>query len=259
MRKVITISLLICSLAFGGSAWAGWIIEQVAEGTDSIIYIQDNKMCNESGMDVTSIFDVDKGMIYFIVPEKKMYAEARPEEMAKQSDDMMGDMMKQMEQQLKDMPEQQKKMIMEQMKSQMTAQKQQKADPKPAPKIKVIKTSVKEKIAGYSTRKYQIMADGKLVQESWIADDIKIGKEMDLDKMEEMMSKMDMGGEQMSYRTDKAVLDLMRKGYPLKESYPGMNMTTTTKKVTKTKISSDKFKVPAGYRKGTFSEVMLGQ
>ena len=259
MRKFITLTLLICILGFSGSAWAGWIIEQSAEGMDSTMYIQDNKMRNESGMDVTTIFDIDKGLIYFIIPEKKLYAEAKPEEMAKQSDDMMGDMMKQMEQQLKNMPEQQKKMIMEQMKSQMAAQKQQKGDPKPAPKIKIIKTSVKEKIAGYSTRKYQVMADGKLVQESWIADDINIGKEIDLDKMEDMMSKMDMGGEQMSYRTDKAVIGLMRKGYPLKEFYSDMDMTTITKKVTKAKISSDKFKVPAGYRKGTFSEVMLGQ
>lgn len=258
MRKLFVTSLLICSLAIVGPAWAGWIIEQTNEGMASTLYIQDNKLRQDTGQGMYSMLDVDKGLMYFIRPDKKMYAAVRPEEMSKQSDQMMGDMMKKMEEQLKGMPEEQKKQIMKQMKEQMAGQ-QGKAAAKPEPKIEIIKTSVKEKIAGYSTVKYQIMADGKLVEELWLADAIKIGKEMDLEKMDEMMSKMDMGSEDMSYKTDKAVTALFKKGYPLRESYPDSNMTTETTKATKTKVPGDKFKIPAGYKKGKFSEVMMAQ
>jgi len=124
--------------------------------------------------------------------------------------------------------------------------------------LEVKKTSETETIAGYKATKYDVMVDGTLKDEIWIAEDVEINKEYDQDKFHQMVEMRTGGG---SYESSQAYRELFMRGYPLKHVHYSSDgpETTIVTKVTKTDIPDSQFKVPNGYVEMDMMQMMQGR
>ena len=124
--------------------------------------------------------------------------------------------------------------------------------------LEVKNTSETEIIAGHEATKYDVVVDGTLKDEIWIAEDVEINKEYDQDKYHQMVEMRAGGG---GYQTSPAYRELFMHGYPLKMVHHGSRGTETTiaTKVTKADIPESQFKVPDGYIEMDMMQMMQGR
>ena len=259
--KTKGILLVFISLFLVSQAVAGWVIKEVATNSEgdkdtTIIYFQKNMFKSVDSQ--IMMFDLEKGLIYFIVPERKIYWRGTTEEYQKAMEEGMKQMM---EEQLKKMTSEQRdayklyKKKMEKEAKKVSSQK----------KIKVVvkKTSEKSSFAGYSGQKYQVLVDGKLKEELWICAKINLKDEIDLNKLIMLMNAMSGPGEKDdSYEYSPEYVKLMEQGYPLKsieyDDEGNKEDVTEAVKVEKKNIPNSEFKAPKGYRKLSASEFIKG-
>jgi len=251
----VSITLFLASQAF-----AGWVIEEVTmygegEKTTNITYLQKNRM--KSVDSEIMMFDLEKGMIYFLLPEREIYWSGTTEEYQK----AMEEGSKQMEEaQLKKMtPEQREAYKQYKKKMEEEAKKQ---IPKKKVKVEVKKTSEKVTIAGYSGQKYQVWVDGKLKEELWICAKISPRDEIDLPKLVQFTKAMSGPGEEEdSYESSPEYMKLatyMEQGYRLKsvtyDEYGNKDYVTEAVKIEKKNIPNSEFEVPKSYHKLSAAE-----
>ncbi|MCK4311590.1 MAG: DUF4412 domain-containing protein [Candidatus Cloacimonetes bacterium] len=255
------ITLLLTSQAF-----AGWVMEEVSsygesEKTTDIRYIQQNKM--KSVGSETFIVDLEKGIFYFIVPEREAYWSGTPEEFRKLMEEGQK-MMK--EQQLESMTPEQREAYKQYMK---TREEETKTVP-PKQKVEVKKTSEKAKIAGYSGQKYEVWVDGKLKEDVWVCADIKPQDEIDIKKLVQFFETMYKSDEdEGSYKSSpeyKKIAIYGEKGANLKsityDEYGMEKSVSETVKIEKKNIPDSEFEVPKNYKKlndEEFIKGMMGQ
>jgi len=121
-------------------------------------------------------------------------------------------------------------------------------------------------IAGCSTIKYEVYADGKLYEEAWISMDQKLTREIgdmeQLARFEECASQV-IGYQVMGYNTVEATAEyqeLIKSGWVLKSiDYECGDAKTVVEvnKIEEKKISDREFEVPAGYEIVPFSNSFL--
>ncbi len=242
--------LLAAALAaFSAPAQAGWVIhEDTVGGNQMVVYIQKNKIFNDTDK-MSSLVDLDKGWIHMINKVGKSYW-GGPFETFEQ--EMMAALDKQIDEQMKDMPEDQRQAMKERMKQGMAG---------PADsglKIEVVKTGKTAQVAGHDCQEYQVKAGGEVREEHWIAPDIKISQEIDLDKMHQQLSQLKMGAGPGGLASAKEVLGLWGKGYPLKKVYRmmGQEMISQVRKVERKEIPAKVFEIPASFKKVPVAELM---
>lgn len=239
------------ALFVASNAFAGWVINQTSHyqeeaKREQAMYFQKNKV-KIVDEDATIMFDVDKGILCFVKPDRKEYWCGTPKEMREAIEGARTSMM---EEQMKHMPAEQREMMKkymgEQGKTKETAEKKKIS-------VKVKKTGEKATIAGYTGIKYQIFADGELSEELWVAPKITIPDEIDWKKWAKLQeAMMEIGGGEESYSDSKEYMDIMRKGGVIKSiayyEKDAKGVTVATK-VEKKKIPSSEFQVPKGYKK----------
>ncbi len=261
--KLRTCLLTLAMVLLASSAWAGWVMHQQTAGGTSTVYLQNNMM--RAGMGAHGmIYDLNQGTVTMLSPTRKIYWTGHPQELKQQMDQALDS---RMEQALQSVPPEQR----EQMRA-MMAQRMGRGGmggpggpsrQRPAPKVEVKATGEYQTIAGYKARKYQVYVNGRLRQDMWLADLPGFGKELDMDKMMELVHSMRppaMGrAPGLGWRVSPPMLALWKKGMPLMIVDHGRRGSQEVMKVTKVENKSlDKsmFLPPAGYKRVDFSQMM---
>ena len=254
--------LVFITLFLASQAFAGWVMEEVSsygeeQKSTDIRYIQQNKV--KSVGSETTIADLEKGIFYFIVPEREAYWSGTPEEFHK----LMEDGQKMMEKQ------QLESMTPEQREAYKQYKKQREEEVKTVPhkqKVEVKKTSEKVKIAGYSSQKYQVLVDGKLKKELWLCTEIMPKDEIDIQKLDKFFETMYGSDEDKgSYKSSpeyKKIAIYGEKGANLKsityDEYGMEKYGSETTKIEKKNIPDSEFEVPKNYKKLNDEEFIRG-
>ncbi len=224
-------SLSIVTLLWTTSACAGWVIDQVSQDGASTeqqqMLFQDNKMkiltFDKSGapenaviFDVTAqtMTQVDYGRKRVIVGSTKDL-----KKMMKGAQNVMAEAMKKMQAQTQNMPPEQRKMMQQMMKDRMPAMTTAQPDCPEPPKTDVRATGEEATIAGYVTDGYDILQDGKVISQVWIAEDISVRDDFDVEKMQQLAEAMASArpcharSDQAGFQ-DKGMWQLTKKGFP---------------------------------------------
>lgn len=124
--------------------------------------------------------------------------------------------------------------------------------------VEVRKTSETATIAGYPTSKYQLVIDGELEHEIWLAEDLDMSSDMDVEQFLNMSAAK--GGE-ASYESSQEYQDLMRKGYPLRQVsfQEGGKIIMEATKVEKQDIPDSQFEIPDGFQEMNMQQMMQGR
>ncbi len=197
--RVVAWSILVSVIVWTGQASAGWVIDQVlkggGEGDRQQAVLQSNQMktlmLDATGQPTSAfILDLNAETITQVDYRDRHYVTAKVQEFGQMmqgaqqaASEQMGRAMKEMQEAMKGMPPEQRKMMEEMMRSQMPQ-----TEPTPEdcrePRIEIKKTGQQATIAGYPAVRYDILVDGKLESELWLATGITAWREMDPQKLE---------------------------------------------------------------------------
>jgi len=212
---------LLCTMiviAFAPTAWAGWVVEYAS---GDITYISSGKMKQVSKEDGTSsLLDGKTGQSSMLNPGKKIYWQGSGKDFCA----TMLQLIPQLEQ-------------------------------KPAKPGISIKPAGNETIAGISTKKYQVMADGQLAREVWIAKNQELANESKAFNRltEEFTTCYPAQTTEEMVDRDPAYLKLGNQGFVMKEvTYINGNMPVSNDEVVNLRqenIADSEFEVPAGFRR----------
>ena len=277
--RVVTCSILASALVWTGQASAGWIIDQVvkggAEGTRQQVLLQSNRMktlmLGEDGAPFAAfILDLNAETITQVDYNKKHYITATVQEFGQMMagvqqvmSDHMASVMKEMQERMKEMPAGQRKMVEQMVRSHMPKTE---SDPQGCvePKIELKKTGEEATIAGYPAVRYDVLADGKLESEIWLAKGITAWREMDPQKFERFAAEMaklaprcGRAQGQRGFRVDDPSWKLVNEGYPARTVHRGGGsiMVEVIKAESRT-VPVAEFQPPAGFAKKTLRDMM---
>jgi hypothetical protein len=256
-RLVIAV---VMGLALVSSALAGWVTQStttysVEEGMppetsdEQTMYLQNNKLKTVNVGDQTIIFDVDKGEMMVLIPERKVYFSGKPEDIMNAAKTMVDKMKQAMMAQ----------MTPEQRKAYEQYMEQPQAEAAPKKKREVKKTNEQTTIAGYPATKYEVWVNGELDEELWITTKVKLSDEIDVDAVSNMMKAMGTAGEEPSFQMTEEYMELMRQGAPLRTVHyenGQRRYVEETTSIQKKDIPASEFMPPGDYRKLTMEEAM---
>lgn len=133
------------------------------------------------------------------------------------------------------------------------------------PNEKVNKTEVKitpnyNSIAGFVSRKYLIKQNDKVVEEVWVAENLKnyINYDLNLDLYSDFMESLLQHTESKLYRHLESFMEIIENGFPMRIKMYGGNTVTHTEveQLIKRDLSDSMFKVGKGYEKVELSTLL---
>ncbi|OQX23342.1 MAG: hypothetical protein BWK80_26500 [Desulfobacteraceae bacterium IS3] len=259
MKIRIFMLAVLFSLSASG-VFAGWEFVENTKGDDAqtdtqTSCIQDNKMKFVTP-DHIMLVDVDKNTVTFADPKRKAYWTGTPEEFAAQAQKNMENMDRMIEKQLSQLPANQREKVRQSLVQEMSRRFQSSPS-----KIEVKAAKQSDKIAGHSVEKYEVMMNGQLRQELWIAEDVKVNKDLDIKKYGNMMKSFQSPfgrNDQDAALSSPEVMEVISKGWPLRkvdydeDGYPEREEVV---KVENKSLPDTVFALPAGYRQMPMSEL----
>ncbi len=276
--RVVTWSILVSVLVWTGQASAGWVIDQVVkgggEGAKQQVMLQANQMkthmLGTDGQPVHAfILDLNAETIMLVDYDKRQYFTATIQEFGQMMQAVqqamaghMAKVMQEMQERMKDLPPEQRKMVESMMRSQMS---QTEPEPQncPEPRIEVRKTGQQATIAGYPAIRYDVIIDGKLDSELWLAKGIAAWQELDSSKLERFAAEMAKLGPRcgsaqgrLGFRTDDPTWKLAGEGYPVRTVNRGSDITIEVVKAQTRSVPAAELQPPVGFAKKTFRETM---
>ncbi len=131
---------------------------------------------------------------------------------------------------------------------------------KASPDIKIVSTGETETIAGYKTVKHEIRVTSKRIQEQWIASKIRFNGDFDVKQYGRMMNEFysAFDDEQTSFLYSPEVIDLLKKGWPLRILEYEEDGETRLKQVIdvkKTDLDEKTFRPPDTFTEKTLEDV----
>lgn len=203
--RAVTCSVVASLFMWIGQASAGWIIDQVAkgsgEGSRQQVVLQANLMktltFGKDGQPAEAfILDLNAQTITQVDYRKRHYVTATVQEYARMIRDAyqaasehMARRMQEIQEAIKEMPPEQQKMVEEMLRSQVPQGEPARQDC-PEPGIELKKTNDQATIAGYPTVRYDVLIDGKLDSELWLAKGITVWRELDPQKLERFSAEL---------------------------------------------------------------------
>ncbi len=249
--------LVFILLVLASQAFAGWVIEEVtgyAEGEEirETSYFQNNRIKIVDSEQIM-IFDLEKGVLYFLNPNREIYWSGTPEELQK---GMKEAMKRQMEKILEGMPPEQREAYKQYLEEIQGEAKETTTEKKL--NVQVQKTSEKATVAGYPTQKYEVWVDEELKQDLWIATAINLTDEIDLNEFAKFIEALSGLEEEEAYESSPQYMALLGQGYPLRSieyDEEGEETVTEVVKAEKKKIPDSEFAVPKSYGKVSIEEL----
>jgi hypothetical protein len=257
MRRTLLAALALLILVTAPAA-AGYKIEQEISGSEetATIYVDSNRLKIDSGHVV--IFDINENLLTMIVPERQAYWSGSPEELVASIRSAMESAMEGM---LAQVPEDQREMYREQMQSMGMMLPDESDAQAEEHDVTIAKTDETATIAGYETTLYDISVDGDLVEQVWMADDVPVSKELDLEKFAQYAAAMKKFSGEYAYETSDVYLERMANGYPMRTKPYRMGQAGPTTEVTslvEMAIPDAAFQVPDGYKQVSLIELQGG-
>jgi len=136
----------------------------------------------------------------------------------------------------------------------------------PKPQVAVERTSETETIAGLPTRKYRILADGRLYEELWLTTDPAITRELDPQRASDTLGRMmacmldaNPRGGPPGVEDDPEYRKLYLAGWPLRSVYHGSGGASgrsTILKAERREVNDAEFAPPAGLRRVSLGELL---
>ena len=144
----------------------------------------------------------------------------------------------------------------------MRAGKKAAAEPAKPLAVVVKDLGAGERLLGYDTRHYQVLLDGEVLEELWLAPKIQVASEIDLAAFGAAMQKMLGGGAGLSqgYEESETYRTLRAGGYPLRQVlyFVGEKSTLEVTSVAIKELPLADFAVPKGFKKVGYTELLLG-
>src|SRR5262245_2867327 len=220
MRRVLAIAVTILRLG-PFTTHAGYLIAD-QNGEQVLLSAGRLKMAPRSAGGLVMVLDVGRGRLWVADPGQKRYWEGTVDEYC---DGVRG----------------------------LSAAPTAEAAPGRVPKVAVQPTSVTETVAGLPTRKYQVLADGTLYEELWLASDPALLRELVVARAPETFGRMSgclatAGGGSRVETTDE-YRKIYSEGWPLKAVFHGPGGPTPGTPVTRVErreIPEGEFARPAG-------------
>lgn len=263
-RSILGI-IFISIFVWSGQAFAGWVIDETVKGGNKIdkqqVVLQSNQMKVTTFQGVkpvsASMIDLNSQTITQVDYREKYFVTAPVKEFVQSIGNMMAGAAKEMEEAMKGVPPEQRKMMEEMMRSQIS----QAGNDSRKAKTELNSTNLNDTIAGYSAVRYDVMADGKLSSELWIAKEITAWKELDPKKLEQFsteMAKLSGSGQgQLGLPGADPSRKLAKEGYPVKTVNKAKGGTTVevVKAESKT-VPATEFQPTPGFKQKTLQEMM---
>lgn len=262
--------LTIFAFVFSNFSYAGIVMDQVryelsnaSKKDKGLILMQSNKMLfKDLTNNISTLFDLNKDEMVIIDHNKKIYTVAKPEDFAKAAEDVAKKMQAEIEKHLENLPPEQRESVKKMMEKNGNFPMVQATN---SSVISISNTGKAEKIAGYSSKKYEVFRDGNLDEEIWVSNEIGFQKEIDISKMSRLMkefkkiSKKFGGGD---VTNEEAYIEIFEKGgFPMKtvdHSFGNAVYVEEVEKVTGRDISDSELEVPSDYKQKTLDSIIKG-
>jgi hypothetical protein len=120
-----------------------------------------------------------------------------------------------------------------------------------------------ERLQGYETRRHQVLVDGELLEELWLAPKLEVAREIDLAAFVAALQKMLGGGAGLNqgYEENEEYRKLRGVGYPLRQVlyFVGEKSTLEVTSVTIQEFPASDFAVPKGFAKVGYVDLLFGE
>lgn len=257
MTRRIALLLAACALALPAQVFAGFLFVD-ERGAQMFLSKGRIKHVSSSGEEPVVAVDSTRGRLWVSNPRAKAYWEGTVEEFCTAVKALTGgaagaamspEMDKLMKEKLAGLPPDQQEMVKQMMARSGQAQQ---AAPEPPPRVTVEAAGDGENVAGLATKKFRVLADGKLYEEVWLTSDPAITREFDMGKAPEIIAKFSAcqaRGASRVQETD-AYRQLFAKGWPLKTVAHGGGFSRPhVVKAERRDIGDAEFAPPSGYKK----------
>lgn len=242
---------------FSGNVIAGLVMEQERYESESSIrqkgkiYMQDNMFkFYDSGQDIATVFNLDKGEMIYINYSEKSYTVTTPEELVQFFKQLQDDIDKQIKNDLAKLPEQQRAKVEKELKKKGFMQNE--SGPV---EIEIKDTGRTDSISGYKCKYFEIYKNEKLDEELCLSNELDYKDDVNIRKLSAFMNDFKKIGKNLGndivIDNEQDFLELFEKnGYPLKTSDHSVNgsvFVEEIKSVDKKEISKSEFYPPKGY------------
>lgn len=281
-RGIVVAGALAGALVGAGPAAAGWVVEQSVQGTPEAarqqIMVQQNRIKTLSlgpdgrpshavilDLNADTITNVDYSRRQYVTATLQEYVQAMSGA-AQAAAGQMVEARKAMEEALKNVPPEQKKAMEQMLRGQM-AQGPPGAADCAEPRREVRKTGQQATVAGFPAVRYEVLADGQVESEVWMAPGLQVARELDAKKLEQFTTALAKATPvcpgQAAGPTGDPTWKLISEGFPVRTrvggSGPGGGVAVEVVKAESRAVAASEFQPPAGFARKTLRDMMTGQ
>ncbi|MGI9534100.1 MAG: DUF4412 domain-containing protein [Thermodesulfobacteriota bacterium] len=266
----ITFTNLLLFVLLTYSSVSGIVMDQVryelkeaGKKDKGVLLIQNNKMLfKDTTNNVSTLFDFDKDQMIVLDHNKKTYTVIDPKEFVKAVEEYTVKMEEYRKKHLENLPPEQRELV-EKMIKEREAESGLQRNTKIV--ISVKNTEQTEKIAGYTSKKYDVMYNENLNEEIWLTNDLNIQKELDINKMSSLMNEFKKVNKRLgdnSVKNEDAFINLFKEGgFPMKtidHSFGESVYVEEVVDVNQKDIPVTEFDLPKGYEERTVQSLLQG-
>jgi hypothetical protein len=274
---VSAVGFVASMLTSADAAHAGWIIDEVvrggasAEPTNQRLFVQTNRLKVVIGPDArptqAMLMDLEAQTITHVDYGNRTYMKATVREYGEAMRQAMGGM-RQMQSRLKALEEQLRSLPPDQRRALEAVMKQAEEPTTPAEDCIGERLDVKPidrriTVAGYDARGYHVFASGKPASEVYVAPAITAAREIDPQKLEQMVGEILKALPHCPTRGQMVGTDpawkLLKEGYPVRSIGLDNGRITEVVKAERRSIGASEFEPPAGFTRQTPKEMMGGK
>jgi hypothetical protein len=269
---MVVLGLLISMYGIPTGASAGWIIDEVEKENDTQgqVFIQANRVKSvmlgaDQKPESAFIIDLEAQTITEVNYEEQYYATGSFQEysdivrhLVEQGKQETAQMMQEMQESLKSMPPEQRQAMEEALRKDTEAGQECRE-----PRFETRRTNQQATVAGHAAVRYDVLADGKLEWEYWIAKGITAWQELNPQKLERFVSIWKAMGGSCSFGPSGGALfvaepwlQLLREGYPVRIVAVDGSYKNEVVKAENRSIPGTEFQPPASFVRKTFRETL---
>lgn len=214
MKKAVLVLIFLILSLF---SYSGYLIEESLNGEDSKVYIQGNIMKSVQD-EMNFILDLKKETITFYSDKDSTYWVGKISELNTKLLKSFDMVIANIDNLLLEIPEDYratyKVMIETNLKGMRT--KFANVSSKRQGNFTIKYISKGEKVASYETKKYSVYSGNKKIKDVWVAEGVKLSKEINLNLLQKLMSEISLFNFEEGYNSSYEVKDFWSKGLPVK-------------------------------------------